>query len=66
MGDMLNLTNPNIMEDEISVTQIRAHFDDDSDNTELMEKLEGLLDKAQGDVFTNRFNEVWVVIKVVP
>jgi hypothetical protein len=54
----LDLDADNVKEEELSVTDIRA-----MDN-ELDEKVQGWLDEAQGEVFTNKHKEFYLVIKV--
>jgi hypothetical protein len=54
----LDLDADNVKEEELTVAEIRA-----MDN-ELDEKVQGWLDEAQGEVFTEKHKHFYLVIKV--
>ena len=56
----LNLDKDNVKELELKVEEIRNFLDGED-----LEELEVALDEAQGDVYADRYNEYYLVIKVV-
>jgi hypothetical protein len=54
----LNLDADNVKEEELTVAEIRAM------DSALTEKMEGWLDEAQGEVFTEKHKHFYLVIKV--
>lgn len=54
----LNLNNPNVKEEDLTVDEIR----DDTD--ELRDKIYGWLDEVQGDVSAGKHETAYLVIKV--
>ncbi len=54
----LDLDADNVTEETLTVDEIRAM------DSELTEKVEGWLDEAQGQVFTEKHKEFYLVIKV--
>jgi len=54
----LDLDADNVQEEELTVAEIRAM------DSELTEKMEGWLDNAQGEVFTEKHKHFYLVIKV--
>jgi hypothetical protein len=58
MSSTLNLNMPNVKEQSLTVDEIRA--DDDA----LAEKVYEWLDEAQGDVYSNKHDKVYLVIEV--
>jgi hypothetical protein len=58
MSSTLNLNMPNVKEQSLTVDEIRANDD------ELIEKVYEWLDEAQGDVYSNKHDKVYLVIEV--
>jgi hypothetical protein len=58
MSSTLNLNMPNVIEQSLTVDEIRANDD------ELTEKVYEWLDEAQGDVYSNKHDKVYLVIEV--
>jgi hypothetical protein len=54
----LDLDAHNVKEEELTVAEIRA------DDEALVDKVYGWLDEAQGEVFTEKHKEFYLVIKV--
>lgn len=54
----LDLDADNVKEEELTVAEIRSM------SAELTEKVEGWLDEVQGEVFTEKHKEFYLVIKV--
>jgi hypothetical protein len=55
----LDLDADNVQEETLTVTEIRA-----DDEVALVDKVSGWLDNAQGQVFTEKHKEFYLVIKV--
>lgn len=58
---MLNLNDPNVKEEELTVEEIRADGEDDD---ALRDKVYEWLDAAQGDVFSGKHQKVYLVIEI--
>jgi hypothetical protein len=54
----LNLNDSNVIEEELTVEEIRA------DTDELRDKFYGWLDQAQGDVFSGKHETIYLVIEI--
>lgn len=55
----LDLDADNVQEETLTVTEIRA-----DDEVALVDKVSGWLDTVQGEVFTGKHKEFYLVIKV--
>jgi hypothetical protein len=60
----LDLDAFNVKEEELTVAEIRDVSHDAEKLSELNDKLYEWLDKAQGEVFTEKHKEFYLVIKV--
>jgi hypothetical protein len=66
MSYTLNLNMPNVKEQSLTVDEIRAAMDNEDMQVliALHEKIEQWLDEAQGDVYSNKHDKVYLVIEV--